>query len=67
MIVGAAGRALVLSRHLETAGFLVMAIRPPTVPQGTARLRVTLSAVHEEAQVDALAAAIAQGLAQEPA
>ncbi len=64
VIIGEAGRALAVSRHLEEAGFLVMAIRPPTVPQGTARLRVTLSAAHEEAQVDALAAAIEAGLAR---
>lgn len=61
VVVGEAGRAVELSRHLESRGFLVMAIRPPTVPLGTARLRVTLSAAHEEAQVDALAAAIAEG------
>ena len=63
VIVGEAGRALAVSKSLEAEGFLVMAIRPPTVPHGTARLRVTLSAAHEEAQVDALAAAIARGLA----
>ena len=40
-----------------------MAIRPPTVPAGTARLRVTFSAAHEEAQVDALVSALAQALA----
>ena len=39
-----------------------MAIRPPTVPAGTARLRVTFSATHEEAQVDALVRALAQAL-----
>ena len=39
-----------------------MAIRPPTVPAGTARLRVTFSAAHEEAQVDALVSALAQAL-----
>jgi 8-amino-7-oxononanoate synthase len=53
-------RALAASRELESRGFLVTAIRPPTVPPGTARLRVTLSATHEEAQVDALIAAIAE-------
>jgi len=52
-------RALAASRELESRGFLVSAIRPPTVPAGTARLRVTLSATHEESQVDALIAAIA--------
>lgn len=57
VIVGAPGRALGLSKALERAGFLVVAIRPPTVPDGTARLRFTFSAAHKEAQVDALAAA----------
>ncbi len=52
-------RTLEASRELEARGFLVTAIRPPTVPAGTARLRVTLSATHEESQVDALIAAIA--------
>jgi 8-amino-7-oxononanoate synthase len=53
-------RALEASRELEARGFLVSAIRPPTVPAGTARLRVTLSSTHEEAQVDALIAALAE-------
>ena len=52
-------RALAASRELEARGFLVSAIRPPSVPAGTARLRVTLSATHEESQVDALICAIA--------
>jgi 8-amino-7-oxononanoate synthase len=43
--------------------FLVAAIRPPPVPAGTARLRVTFSAAHEEAQVDALVDAMAQAMA----
>jgi len=43
---------------LEQQGFLVVAIRPPTVPPGTARLRFTFSALHQEAEVAALAAAV---------
>jgi 8-amino-7-oxononanoate synthase len=58
VILGEASRALAVSKTLEEMGFLVTAIRPPTVPAGTARLRVTLSAAHEEHQVDALIAAI---------
>jgi 8-amino-7-oxononanoate synthase len=53
-------RALAASRELEARGLLVSAIRPPTVPPGTSRLRVTLSATHEDAQVDALISAIAE-------
>ena len=63
MIVGETQRALAISRALEEKGFLVTAIRPPTVPAGTARLRVTLSAAHEESQVDALVAAFREALA----
>jgi 8-amino-7-oxononanoate synthase len=62
LIVGDSARALTLSRSLEQRGFLVTAIRPPTVPNGTARLRVTFSAAHEEAQVDALVTALMQAL-----
>ncbi len=63
VIVGDEARALAVSAALEKRGFLVAAIRPPTVPAGTSRLRVTLSAAHEEAQVDALIAALAEALA----
>jgi 8-amino-7-oxononanoate synthase len=66
VILGEAARALAVSRALESAGFLAMAIRPPTVPSGTARLRVTFSASHEEAQVDALLSALAGALAEAP-
>jgi 8-amino-7-oxononanoate synthase len=58
MVVGDPERALALSRALAQAGFLVVAIRPPTVPPGTARLRFTFSAAHHESQVDALAQAV---------
>jgi 8-amino-7-oxononanoate synthase len=63
VIVGDEARALAVSAALEKRGFLVAAIRPPTVPAGTSRLRVTFSAAHEEAQVDALIAAFAEALA----
>jgi 8-amino-7-oxononanoate synthase len=58
VLIGDAAKALAMSKQLEAAGFLVVAIRPPTVPPGTARLRVAFSAAHEEAQVDALADAL---------
>lgn len=54
LMVGESGRALARARALEEAGFLVTPIRPPTVPEGTARLRVTLSAAHRDDEVDAL-------------
>lgn len=57
-LVGGARAALELSAGLETSGFLVVAIRPPTVPEGTARLRFALSAEHTEAEVDAAADAV---------
>jgi len=59
LLLGNAQRALEASRALETQGLLVVAIRPPTVPQGQARLRITLSAAHEQAHVDRLLAALA--------
>jgi len=54
LLVGEARRALDLSEKLRQQGLLIGAIRPPTVPVGTSRLRVTLSAGHSEAQVDRL-------------
>jgi 8-amino-7-oxononanoate synthase len=58
LVQGSAARALAASETLRRAGFLVAAIRPPTVPPGTSRLRVTFSAAHTSAQVAALAAAM---------
>jgi 8-amino-7-oxononanoate synthase len=60
LIVGEAERALKLSAELEADGFLVVAIRPPTVPPGYARLRFTFSAAHAEADVDRLAISVAR-------
>jgi 8-amino-7-oxononanoate synthase len=54
IVLGDAGAALEAQRSLARAGFWVVAIRPPTVPQGAARLRITLSAAHTEAEVDEL-------------
>lgn len=54
VVVGEPRRALALSRALEDRGFLIGAIRPPTVPEGTSRLRITLTAAHQSADVDAL-------------
>jgi 8-amino-7-oxononanoate synthase len=62
MVLGDAARAQAASRQLLERGFCVPAIRPPTVPEGTARLRVSLSAAHERSEVEALAAALAQCL-----
>ncbi len=58
LVQGDAASALAASDALKAAGFLVAAIRPPTVPPGTSRLRVTFSAEHTEREVDALAAAV---------
>lgn len=58
IVLGAAADALTASQVLLERGFLVAAIRPPTVPAGTARLRVTLSAAHSEKDVDRLLEAL---------
>ena len=54
IVIGEPEKAVRLSEALLTRGLLVPAIRPPTVPKGSARLRVTLSAAHTESQVDRL-------------
>lgn len=54
LLLGDTERALTVSQRLREQGFLISAIRPPTVPEGTARLRITFSAEHEEAHVDRL-------------
>src|SRR5690606_26317065 len=59
IVCGSEARALAMSAGIERAGLLVAAIRPPTVPEGGSRLRVTLSALHTPQQVQALLAAIA--------
>ncbi len=66
LIVGGNDLATRLSASLEAQGLWVPAIRPPTVPAGTARLRITLSAAHEPAQVQQLLAALAATLESQP-
>jgi len=60
VLVGEAAAALALSEALRARGFLVPAIRPPTVPAGGARLRVSFSAAHSPEQVDQLLSALAE-------
>jgi len=60
LIVGEAAAALHLSEALRARGILIGAIRPPTVPPGSARLRITFSAAHSAAQVDRLLDALEQ-------
>ena len=60
LVVGSNHAAVGLSEHLQKLGILVPAIRPPTVPVNTARLRISLSAAHSEADVIQLAKAINQ-------
>jgi 8-amino-7-oxononanoate synthase len=65
LVIGANQPALDLAAALETHGMWVPAIRPPTVPLGSARLRISLSAAHTDADLDALARAL-QDVAKDP-
>jgi 8-amino-7-oxononanoate synthase len=60
LLIGCAAEATRWSEALLQQGVQVTAIRPPTVPEGSARLRVTLSAAHSVGQVDALLAVLAE-------
>jgi 8-amino-7-oxononanoate synthase len=62
IIVGEASKAVVLSRRLEKQGFLVPAIRPPSVPEGTSRLRISVTAGHTEADEMLLVGALKNAL-----
>jgi 8-amino-7-oxononanoate synthase len=63
LVIGASDAALALAAKLEEAGFYAPAIRPPTVPEGKARLRIALTALHTESDLERLADAIAGALA----
>ena len=58
IVLGAAETALAAAADLEGQGLLVVPIRPPTVPAGTARLRVAFTAGHPDEAVDRLAQAV---------
>ena len=60
LIIGENAETLRVSEALWERGLWVPAIRPPTVPRGSARLRITLSAAHSDADVDALLAAMSE-------
>jgi 8-amino-7-oxononanoate synthase len=60
ILLGDAGAAVSASKRLLERGFYVAAIRPPTVPAGTSRLRVALSAAHRDADLEGLVAALAE-------
>jgi len=60
IVLGSNKKALKLSESLFSNGLLVTAIRPPTVPEGTARLRITLSAAHSSTDIDRLIHSIAK-------
>jgi 8-amino-7-oxononanoate synthase len=62
VLIGSAAAALATSARLLERGFYVAAIRPPTVPDGTSRLRIALSAAHRDADVEGLAIALADAL-----
>ena len=63
IVIGSADRALEAAAALEAEGLLAVPIRPPTVPQGTARLRLAFTAGHTDAAVDRLAEAVRPWLA----
>lgn len=64
VILGDEARALAVSAELNAAGYLVTAIRPPTVPEGTSRLRITFATGHSEADVEGLADSLKRALAR---
>jgi len=62
VFIGRDKDALAVSESLKEAGILVSAIRPPTVPEGTARLRVTLSATHKYDQIEQVVSALSKAV-----
>jgi 8-amino-7-oxononanoate synthase len=67
IVLGDSERTLRAARLLEDEGFLVVPIRPPTVPDGTARLRVTFTAAHKDEDIQRLAGIIRARILDEAA
>jgi 8-amino-7-oxononanoate synthase len=67
IVIGSAERTVAIGAALVERGFIVGAVRPPTVPPGTSRLRITVSAAHTGDQLAGLTQAVAELLAQHPA
>jgi len=65
LLIGSAAEALRWSEALAARGFWISAIRPPTVPANSSRLRITLSAAHSEKQIEQLLTALADVKAQQ--
>jgi 8-amino-7-oxononanoate synthase len=60
VVIGSSARVMQIAAELQTGGFIVGAVRPPTVAPGTSRLRIASSAAHTEEQIDALAKHLTQ-------
>jgi 8-amino-7-oxononanoate synthase len=63
VILGDAAQAMAVARRLAQQGCWAPAIRPPTVPEGSARLRLSITALHSDADIDALADALNEAVA----
>jgi len=63
VVLGSVAAVLAAQRELDAEGLAVVAIRPPTVPKGSARLRIALTAAHTESQIDQLAEALGRACA----
>jgi 8-amino-7-oxononanoate synthase len=66
LLLGAPDTALAVANRLREAGVLAKAIRPPTVPSGTSRVRFALSAAHTDAQIDAALTSLERALSSVP-
>lgn len=65
VIVGSAARTMLVAAKVRAAGFDVRGVRPPTVPEGTSRLRIVCHANHTVEQIEQLAAAVVSAMAEE--